>query len=62
MTEKKNVENNPYKSGDKVILKSDCREYTVYGVYDNEHVSLGLHNYPDTEQDYQTHTSKIKRS
>jgi len=52
---------NPYKSGDKVILKSDGKKYTVYQVYDDEHVSLGLYDYPDIEQDYQTHISKIKK-
>jgi len=52
---------NPFKSGDKVILKSDGRKYTVYTVYDDEYVSLGLYEYPDTEQDYLTHISEVKK-
>jgi hypothetical protein len=51
---------NPFKSGDVVVLKTDGRKYTVYGVYDDEYVSLGLFDYPDVEQDYLTHISEIE--
>lgn len=53
---------NPFKSGDKVKYKDgDTSTYTVYGIYSPTMVSLGLKDYPDTEQDFQIHISKIKR-
>lgn len=51
-----------YKSGDKVRYKDEGADgdiFAVYHVYDDEHVSLGLRDYPDTEQDSQTHINEI---
>lgn len=45
---------NPYSSGDKVLVDGDDRVFTVYHVYSDTKVSLGLFEYPDVEQDYQT--------
>ena len=57
----KNQFNNPFKPGDKVQYRDgDKRTFTVYAVYSNCSVSLGLYKYPDTEQDYQTNINKIK--
>jgi len=56
---------NIFKSGDKVRYKdepvSKDNEFTVYAVYDSEHVSLGLREYPDVEQDFQNHISEIEK-
>lgn len=51
------------KAGDKVYYLNDPdREpYTVYAVYSDTKVSLGLKDYPDTEQDYQTDIKEIKK-
>lgn len=53
----------PYKSGDIVYYKDDVKKepFVVYQTYGNKKVSLGLREYPDTEQDYQTDISKIKK-
>jgi len=55
---------NPFKSGDQVIYKDELgtpREsvFRVYAVYSDTKVSLGLRDYPDTEQDYLTDIKKI---
>ena len=50
----------PMKAGQKVRLKSDGRIYTIYAVYSKTHVSLGLHDYPDTEQDFQTNINELE--
>ena len=42
---------NKLKVGDRVRYADDLRVYTVYGLYPNNQVSLGLYEYPDTEQD-----------
>lgn len=53
---------NPFKAGNKVIYKDgDVRVFTVYSVYGDTKVSLGLADYPDVEQDYQIHINKIKK-
>lgn len=52
---------NPYKVGDKVRYKDgDTRTFQVYAVYGPTMVSLGLHDYPDTEQDEQVHINSIE--
>lgn len=56
--------NNPFKSGDKVKYKDEIgteREsiFSVFAIYSPTKVSLGLRDYPDTEQDFQTHIDKI---
>jgi len=54
---------NPYKAGDKVRYKDEGENgdvFIVYHVYDEQYVSLGLREYPDTEQDYQTHIDEIE--
>ncbi len=52
---------NPFKPGDRVTYIGDCfNVYTVYHVYDKTHVSLGLLDYPDVEQDYQVNVCHIK--
>ncbi len=50
-----------FKVGDKVKFKNDSDKsiYKVYAVYSKNSVSLGLKDYPDTEQNYQTNTSKL---
>jgi hypothetical protein len=46
--------------GDYVRYKdSDRHVYRVYAIYPNGYVSLGLRDYPDTEQDYQIKKSKL---
>ena len=53
---------NPFKAGDKVMYKDgDMRVFTVYAVYNKTQVSLGLADYPDTEQDFLTPISEIQR-
>jgi hypothetical protein len=52
---------NPFKAGDKVRYKDgDTRAFFVYAVYSNTSVSLGLADYPDIEQDYQTNINNIE--
>ena len=49
-----------FKSGDKVKYKDgDARVFTVHTVYSPAKVSLGLYDYPDTEQDYTTKTTDL---
>jgi hypothetical protein len=49
------MNSNPYKSGDLVYVDGEGDSvFTVYAVYGDTKVSLGLREYPDTEQDYQT--------
>ena len=53
---------NPFKIGDKVIYKTnDDGLYIVYGIYSNTELSLGLRDYPDTEQDCMTDIKDIVR-
>jgi hypothetical protein len=53
---------NPFKQGDKVIYKDgDKRIFQVYAVYSPTKVSLGLYDYPDTEQDCQIDIKDIKK-
>lgn len=48
------------KTGDKVRYKDgDTRVFTVHTVYSDTCVSLGLYEYPDTEQDYMTLTNEL---
>ena len=54
--------NNTYKIGDKVRYRDEGTEgdiFTVYNIYSDEYVSLSLREYPDHEQDNQTHISEI---
>ena len=55
------MNSNPYSSGDLVKVDGDDTIYTVYGVYSDTEVSLGLADYPDTEQDYLTDISILER-
>ena len=48
------MNSNPFSSGDKVKIDGDNKIYTVYAVYSDTEVSLGLYDYPDVEQDYLT--------
>ena len=55
---------NPFKVGNKVKYKdeigtTDESIFRVYGIYSDTEVSLGLRDYPDTEQDYLTHIDQI---
>ena len=51
---------NGLRTGDKVrYIENDDGVYTVFAVYDKTHVSLGLRDYPDSEQDFQTEISEI---
>ena len=51
---------NKFKSGDKVMYKDgDMRIFRVYAVYNKNEVSLGLYDYPDTEQDYLVNIKNI---
>lgn len=57
---------NPFKVGDKVKYKDEIEtpthledKFIVYAVYNDTKVSLGLRNYPDTEQDYLTDIKDI---
>jgi hypothetical protein len=53
---------NPFKVGDKVkFTDGDEREFTVYQIYSDTELSLGLYDYPDVEQDWQTNINKIKK-
>jgi hypothetical protein len=54
---------NPYERGNKVKYKDgDPRIFYVYQVYSPTSVSLGLADYPDTEQDYQINIKDIKKA
>lgn len=49
-----------YKIGDKVrYIKNNDGIYKIYAVYSKTHVSLGLKDYPDIEQDFQTNIKEI---
>jgi hypothetical protein len=50
-----------YQIGEKVRLKTDGKLYTIYGVYDDENISLGIYDYPDTEQDIITNIKDIEK-
>ena len=57
------LKKNPFKPGDKVKYKDgDPIIYYVYAVYSPTKLSLGLADYPDTEQDYQTDIKDIKKA
>lgn len=46
--------------GDKVIFKNDNTErYIVHSIYSNGFISLGIQDFPDTEQDNQVHISEL---
>ena len=51
------------KIGDKVFYKDDKdkTEYTIYSIYSDTKLSLGLKDYPDTEQDYQIDISEVRK-
>lgn len=52
--------NNVFEIGDKVTINNeDDRLYTVYDIYGDTEVSLGLYDYPDIEQDYTIETNKL---
>jgi hypothetical protein len=59
LTEKKN----PFYPGDKVRYKYKDGDniYTVYAIYSDTEVSLGLEDYPDVEQDYRTNIKYIEK-
>lgn len=58
-----NNKKNPYKPGDRIKFKDgDNSVYVVYAIYGNDSVSLGLHDYPDTEMDFQVNINKIKKA
>ena len=49
------------KPGDKVqFIKDDPRVYTVYDIYGEDQVSLGIFEYPDIEQDYTVDIKELK--
>ena len=48
------------KVGQKVKLKEDGRIYTIYAIYSKTKISLGLYDYPDTEQDFQIDINEIE--
>jgi len=52
---------NPFKAGDRITYKNDPDKeiYFVYAVYSDTEISLGLLDYPDTEQDYLTKINEI---
>lgn len=51
---------NDLKIGDKVkFLDGDENIYIIYAIYSDTMVSLGLADYPDTEQDYQVHFREV---
>lgn len=51
-----------FKSGDIVYYKDDKTKhpFLVHHKYSKRQVSLGLKEYPDTEQDFTTNISQIK--
>ena len=51
---------NPFKEGDKVIDKFN-QIRIVYDVYNHDQVSLGLLEYPDTEEDFTTPISELTK-
>lgn len=52
---------NKFKVGEKVILKEDKKVYTIYALYPKNKLSLGLYEYPDTEQDYLISIADIEK-
>ena len=52
---------NKYSSGDKVKVDGDYTVYTVYAIYSDTEVSLGLADYPDVEQDFLTDISILNK-
>ena len=54
---------NKFKVGDAVYyLNNPLKEkYKVYGIYSKNEVSLGLRDYPGSEQDYLTNIKDIKK-
>jgi hypothetical protein len=53
---------NPFKPGDKVIYKDDdTRIFIVHTIYSEKLLSLGLYEYPETEQNWQTNIKNIKK-
>lgn len=49
------------KQGDRVRYKDgDTREFIVHTIYKNGFISLGLYDYPDTEQDNMVEGSKLE--
>ena len=50
---------NPFKPGDRVRVTGDDNVYTVHTVYPPAQVSLGLLDFPDTEQDFLTNTDHL---
>ncbi len=57
------IKKNPFKPGDKVRYKrNDDGIYIIYAVYSPTRVSLGLKDYPDTEQDMQTNITEIVKA
>ena len=51
---------NPFYPGDKVRYKDGDTIYTVWAIYSDTQVSLGLEDYPDVEQDYKTDINNIE--
>jgi hypothetical protein len=49
-----------FKVDDRVRYKNDKRIFRVYAIYSKTKVSLGLYDYPDTEQDFQTDIKEIE--
>lgn len=49
-----------FKVGTKVRFKNDSEIYTIYAVYSDTMVSLGLLEYPDTEQDTQVNVKELE--
>ncbi len=57
-----NQTKNGIKAGDKVkYLDGDPHVYRVYAVYTPTKVSIGLRDYPDTEQDFMTNIKEIQK-
>lgn len=57
-----NEDLNPFSVGDKVRYKDgDKRIFQVYRIYSPSQVSLGLADYPDTEQDFVVDIDKIEK-
>ena len=50
---------NFFKPGDKVRFTGDTDIYIVHTVYSRSQVSLGLLDYPDTEQDQLTDINQL---
>lgn len=60
---KMTIKLNPFKSGDKVYFKNDETKqvFIVHTIYTPQLLSLGLKDYPDTEQDYLVNVHHIVR-